>query len=125
VAVASDTSATGACESMLGFHADCNTQQSCSMLVQPQEPVLSTDKFRRSHRCLPYVSLMVHTFVNLLTELLEWTGSAPICAAKALLGTPFFYSAASCPSDHPDTLTTGKEGAGGEQQCARLGGELH
>ncbi|ESK89422.1 class v [Moniliophthora roreri MCA 2997] len=52
----------------------------------------------------------------------HWEGSAPICAAAALAGPLFYYASASCPADKPTKITTGKEGAGGEQGCVRTGG---
>ena len=52
----------------------------------------------------------------------QWSGSAPICNPLALAGPAAYYASASCPSDHPDKLTTGKDGAGGEKPCWDSGG---
>lgn len=65
----------------------------------------------------------VHGYINCSEKLLvDWEGSAPICSITALLGPAGYYSSASCPKDHPDKLTTGKYGAGGEQPCKSNGG---
>ncbi|KAA8896314.1 chitinase [Sphaerosporella brunnea] len=52
----------------------------------------------------------------------HWEGSAPICAIAPLICPICFYNSASCPSDKPYKLTTGKDGDGGEQSCWYNGG---
>ncbi|KAK3691994.1 hypothetical protein B0T22DRAFT_474971 [Podospora appendiculata] len=51
----------------------------------------------------------------------KWFGSAPFCStdsAVSLGSSAFFWTSADCDSDHPEKITTGKEGAGGSSHAS-------